>query len=195
MLPKIIFSLETWKFNKEFGVWVSSLGHFKDRRKRNLSYRINQSGYCAIQTESGKKLAHRLVLLTFRPIPNAEDLTVDHLNHNKRDNSLNNLEWVTRETNLERAKRDRLTKIEEYELDCQEASFSTGGEEKKCIINENTIVYFNGVLMPLKYTIKIINGIASTTQSKEEVTKKIITALGNKPARRLYGFDFKVKED
>lgn len=195
MLPKIIFSLETWKFNKEFGVWVSSLGHFKDRRKRNLSYRINQSGYCAVQTESGKKLAHRLVLLTFRPIPNAEDLTVDHLNHNKRDNSLNNLEWVTRETNLERAKRDRLTKIEEYELDCQEASFSTGGEEKKCIINENTIVYFNGVLMPLKYTIKIINGIASTTQSKEEVTKKIITALGNKPARRLYGFDFKVKED
>ena len=195
MLPKIIFSLETWKFNKEFGVWVSSLGHFKDRRKRNLSYRINQSGYCAIQTESGKKLAHRLVLLTFRPIPNAEDLTVDHLNHNKRDNSLNNLEWVTRETNLERAKRDRLTKIEEYELDYQEASFSTGGEEKKCIINENTIVYFNGVLMPLKYTIKIINGITSTTQSKEEVTKKIITALGNKPARRLYGFDFKVKED
>ena len=123
MLPKIIFSLETWKFNKEFGVWVSSLGHFKDRRKRNLSYRINQSGYCAIQTESGKKLAHRLVLLTFRPIPNAEDLTVDHLNHNKRDNSLNNLEWVTRETNLERAKRDRLTKTEEYELGYQEASF------------------------------------------------------------------------
>ena len=194
MLPKIIFSLETWKFNKEFGVWVSSLGHFKDRRKRNLSYRINQSGYCVVQTESGKKLAHRLVLLTFRPIPNAEDLTVDHLNHNKRDNSLNNLEWVTRETNLERAKRDRLTKIEEYELDCQEASFSTE-EEKKCVINENTVVYFNGVLMPLKYSIKIINGIASTTQSKEEVTKKIITALGNKPARRLYGFDFKVKED
>lgn len=195
MLPKIIFSLETWKFNKEFGVWVSSLGHFKDRRKRNLSYRINQSGYCAVQTESGKKLAHRLVLLTFRPIPNAEDLTVDHLNHNKRDNSLNNLEWVTRETNLERAKRDKLTKIEEYELDYQEASFSTNGEEKKCVINENTLVYFNGVLMPLKYTIKIIKGIASTTQSKKEVTEKIITALGNKPSRRLYGFDFKVKED
>ena len=49
---------------------------------------------------------HRLVLLTWRPIPNAEDLTVDHLNHNKRDNSVNNLEWVTEEENLTRAKND-----------------------------------------------------------------------------------------
>ena len=195
MLPKIIFNLETWKFNKEYGIWVSNLGHFKDRRKRNLSYQISRNGYCAIKTESGMKLAHRLVLLTFRPIPNAEDLTVDHLNHNKRDNSLNNLEWVTREVNQERAKRDRLTKIEEYELGYKETSFSDREKEEKCVINEDTVVYFNGVLMPLKYTIKIIKGLVSTTQSKEEVTEKIITALGNKPARRLYGFDFKVKED
>ena len=53
-------------------------------------------------------------MLTFRPIPNAEDLTVDHLNHNKRDNSLDNLEWVTKEENWDRANadliRDQITK-------------------------------------------------------------------------------------
>ena len=54
------------------------------------------------------KLRTGLVLLTFRPIPNAEDLTVDHLNHNKRDNSLSNLEWVSKVENQERAKTDLL---------------------------------------------------------------------------------------
>lgn len=45
-------------------------------------------------------------MLTFKPIPNAEDLTIDHLNHNKRENSVFNLEWVTQEENLLRAKKD-----------------------------------------------------------------------------------------
>ena len=45
-------------------------------------------------------------MLTWRPIPDAEELTVDHLNHNKRDNSLDNLEWVTKEENWERAVND-----------------------------------------------------------------------------------------
>ena len=51
-------------------------------------------------------------MLTFKPIPNAESLTVDHLNHNKRDNSFNNLEWVTKEENERRANRDYI-RIEE----------------------------------------------------------------------------------
>jgi hypothetical protein len=45
-------------------------------------------------------------MLTWKPIPDAENLTVDHLNHNKRDNSLYNLEWVTQKENLRRAKED-----------------------------------------------------------------------------------------
>jgi hypothetical protein len=45
-------------------------------------------------------------MLTWRPTPNAEHLTVDHLNHNKRDNSLENLEWVSQEENIRRAKAD-----------------------------------------------------------------------------------------
>ena len=49
-------------------------------------------------------------MLTWRPIPNAEELTVDHLNHNKRDNSLENLEWVTKEENLRRAAEDLIKK-------------------------------------------------------------------------------------
>lgn len=37
-----------------------------------------------------------------------KDLTVDHLDHNKRNNSVSNLEWVTKEENLHRAQIDHL---------------------------------------------------------------------------------------
>ena len=100
----IIFKIERWKFNKEYGIYVSSEGHFKDRYKRLIPVKINRGGYCMIKTEQGDKLAHRLVMLTWRPVPNAEELTVDHLDHNKRYNSIQNLEWVSKQENLKRAK-------------------------------------------------------------------------------------------
>lgn len=109
IFPKFNLKIERWKWNKEYRVYVSSLGRFKDEHKRNIPVKISsRTGYCNVETACGYKVAHRLVLLTFRPIPNAEDLTVDHINHNKRDNSLNNLEWVSREENVDRAKQDLL---------------------------------------------------------------------------------------
>jgi hypothetical protein len=47
-------------------------------------------------------------MLTWRPTDDAENLTVDHLDHNKRNNSVDNLEWVTQEENLRRASVDLL---------------------------------------------------------------------------------------
>lgn len=108
ILPKISLRIERWKFNKEYGVYVSTLGNFKDRYKRNLPIRINKGGYCSIKTEVANYTpAHRLVMFTWKPIPDAENLTVDHLDHNKRNNSLTNLEWVTEAENLRRAAEDR----------------------------------------------------------------------------------------
>lgn len=110
MLPTFHLRLERWKFNKDYGIYVSTLGNFKDRHKRNLPIKINSNGYCMVKTECPQpwKLAHRVVMLTWKHIPDAESLTVDHLNHNKRDNSLRNLEWVTRKENLARATVDFL---------------------------------------------------------------------------------------
>lgn len=109
MLFNFVFKVEKWKFNKDYGVYVSTLGNFKDRYKRLLPIKVNQKGYCAVKTEQGYTLAHRLVMFTWKPIPDAENLTVDHLNHNKRDNSVDNLEWVTRKENLRRARIDHVT--------------------------------------------------------------------------------------
>lgn len=106
ILPQFFIKVEKWKWNKEYRVYVSNLGNFKNEHKQLLPVKINQNGYCLIKTECGLKLAHRIVMLTWKPIPNAEELTVDHLNHNKRDNNLENLEWVTQTENLKRAKKD-----------------------------------------------------------------------------------------
>lgn len=107
IMPKLLLNIERWKWNDDFRVYVSNMGHFKDEHKKPLSVFIDKrNGYCRIKTSCGLKAAHRLVMLTWCPIPNAEDLTVDHLDHNKRNNSLNNLEWVTEEENKARAKAD-----------------------------------------------------------------------------------------
>lgn len=106
MLPKFNFKIERWKWNKEYRVYVSTLGNFKNEYKQNIPFKINKNGYLLVKTHCGLKFAHRLVMLTWKPIPNAEELTVDHFNHNKRENTIYNLEWVTEKENQARAARD-----------------------------------------------------------------------------------------
>jgi hypothetical protein len=106
ILPNFHFRIERWKWNKEYRVYVSTFGNFKDEYKNAIPIKITPKGYCTVKTSCGLILAHRLVMFTWNPIPNAENLTVDHLNHNKRDNSVSNLEWVSFAENQTRAKQD-----------------------------------------------------------------------------------------
>ena len=108
IMPTFLFNIEKWKWNSEYRVFVSNMGHFKDEYKKELAVKINNGGYCRIHTYLGYKSAHRIVMLTWKPIPNAENLTVDHLDHNKRNNAVSNLEWVTAMENRVRASRDQL---------------------------------------------------------------------------------------
>lgn len=42
---------------------------------------------------------HRLVLLAFRPVKNSRELEVNHIDGNKINNCLENLEWCTSSEN------------------------------------------------------------------------------------------------
>ena len=55
---------------------------------------------------------YRLVMETWCPIPNSEKMTVDHLDHNKRNNDIRNLEWITEKENHKRAVDDLLVEKE-----------------------------------------------------------------------------------
>jgi hypothetical protein len=104
-----IFKIERWKFNKTYQVYVSNQGRFRNKSKADLPIKIGNGGYCYVKVDCATchyMLAHRLVMLTWRPTPDAENLTVDHKDHNKRNNALSNLEWVSYEENQERAKDD-----------------------------------------------------------------------------------------
>lgn len=106
LLPKLYFKWERWKYNKEFDVYVSTLGNVRDKNKQPIDFTINSSGYFTVRVKNRYQTVHRLVMLTFKPLKNKSDykgMTVDHINSNKRCNELKNLEWVTKKENISRA--------------------------------------------------------------------------------------------
>jgi hypothetical protein len=108
ILPKFILRVERWKWNKEYRIYVSNMGHFRDEHKRPIPVKINSSGYVVVPIgyDHGYPSAHRIVMKTWRPTMGMEELSVDHLDHNKRNNALYNLEWVTVAENQRRAAED-----------------------------------------------------------------------------------------
>ena len=56
--------------------------------KKLIAPLVNKSGYLSIRTPYGLKTAHRLVMKIWKPIPNSEELTIDHLDSNKRYNDM-----------------------------------------------------------------------------------------------------------
>lgn len=111
MFPTIKLNIERWKYNPTFELYVSNMGHIRNKSKADIAPKIMQNGYVVVYVYGSLNkymLLHRVVMLTWKPTPEAEMLTVDHLDHNKRNNALSNLEWVTEEENIRRSKEDYL---------------------------------------------------------------------------------------
>ena len=109
MFPTIKLNIERWKYNPTFELYVSNMGHIRNKSKADIAPKIMQNGYVVVYVYGSLNkymLLHRVVMLTWKPTPEAEELTVDHLDHNKRNNALSNLEWATQEENIRRANED-----------------------------------------------------------------------------------------
>ena len=73
-------------------------------KKGYLYVTFSKKGYKTRRT----MIVHRIVALLFVPNPQNK-LTVDHINHNKKDNRLQNLGWFTiQELNHNRIKKENL---------------------------------------------------------------------------------------
>jgi antitoxin component HigA of HigAB toxin-antitoxin module len=72
-------------------------GRMKTRNKGNTEYQIIN-----LMTLEGKKKTfrvHRLVMMAFHPIQNMDDMEVNHIDGNKQNNALSNLQWCTSSKN------------------------------------------------------------------------------------------------
>lgn len=109
---KKLFNEEVWAFHPNYeNIEVSSEGKVRNCNTNHLySIRKNQDGYSnvsIIPTGHGRSkscLVHRLVAETFYAFVNPKEFEVNHMNGNKTDNTIYNLEWVTREENMQHAR-------------------------------------------------------------------------------------------
>ena len=94
------------------GYEISNFGQVKSYRQykngKILVLHSNKKGYLQvclrdIEGAQATHYVHRLVLSTFSPVENYENLTVDHIDCNPSNNRLDNLRWLTAEENLKRA--------------------------------------------------------------------------------------------
>lgn len=186
MLFNLIINFEKYKWNKDYGVYVSNLGHFKDRYKRLLPVKINLGGYLVIKTEKGYISAHRLVMYTWRPIPNAENMTVDHLNHNKRDNSLKNLEWIDRSENQRRACED-IVNIFENPFDIENISSKNNIKKYRILDKDkNTLRKNLSLEETYNYLYNYSNSHLNNFKDRNNIIKKINSISKTKKMGELY---------
>lgn len=112
-IDPIIFQDEQWKLIEIFDLppiyWISTYGRVYNQSTRFImGGHIVENGYEVVSFKDiyGNRIyrhVHRLVMLTFCPIKDAELFVVNHKDGNKRNNHISNLEWTTQKGNVEHA--------------------------------------------------------------------------------------------
>lgn len=97
--------MEQWKQIQDFeGYQISTLGRLMNKDGKILKNRITKLGYNRYALYRDKKpyhlSAHRLVALAFIDNPDNKE-HVNHLDLDKMNNAIENLEWATRSENMQ----------------------------------------------------------------------------------------------
>lgn len=128
--------MEVWKDVKGYeGLYqVSSYGRIKScekiiyylnsdkvrrlQKEKIMSFGIGNGYYIVTLYNNGKSkkyYVHQLVAMSFlNHIPNKYELVVDHINNNKLDNNLNNLQVVTHSDNVRKGFKRKDAKTSKY---------------------------------------------------------------------------------
>lgn len=97
------------KYELKFNYYVTDDGRvWSERTQKYLSPQYDKNGYIKVQmrstdNKSHRYSVHRLVLENFKPVEGMENLQVNHIDGDKTNNALSNLEWTTCEENIRHA--------------------------------------------------------------------------------------------
>lgn len=104
-------------FRKE-RTWVTGIGGIRYHPRQRAKTYITRKGYLRTKVWiEGRQLhlyIHRLIATAFLPKPEGwtEDWDVNHINGNKQNNDVSNLEWVTHSENIRHADRTGLRNLQ-----------------------------------------------------------------------------------
>lgn len=92
---------DLYTINDNGEIFSDISGKMKTRNKGNTEYQIIN-----FMTQEGKKKTyrvHRLVMMAFKPIEDMNNLEVNHIDGDKKNNALSNLEWCSASENQKHA--------------------------------------------------------------------------------------------
>ena len=108
---------------------------------------VNEEGYVTVFLNGEKCYKHRIIAQQF--IPNPEERAyVDHINHDRSDNHVNNLRWVSPLENARNRASSNGIKyefVDELEADAIQINFVKGYEYEGYWLSGNEILYYDGV--------------------------------------------------
>jgi hypothetical protein len=203
--PKIKIDVERWRFNEQAQLYVSNKGRVRRKNGTLIEFKVRRdNGYISVYTkESGFWSVHQLVAQTWIPNSDPTKNTVDHLDHNKRNNRVDNLEWCTVAENRARANRDLC-----YDPDEADRLIEKYNRANKQLIRENEdLKKVNAKLLSSNKQIQIpipedacpedpiikCNGIAITARELSLIS--MAGNFGPKYAKRLQNFVGHVNEN
>lgn len=119
---------------------ISNKGRVKKQKNGKTVYlkkTLKRDNYFCVFLNNGKKVKqfqiHRLLMIVFRPIKNASEMTVNHKDGVKGNNELSNLEWCTNKENLLHARKiglfkrkNGISKLNEFEIILIKEALSKG---------------------------------------------------------------------